>query len=257
MEVSQGGSMVADGKHVLPPGVFAEELKKYDGHKKLRDECPTDLNALLQKKNCFDVYDRFVKAVVETSNTRNWLGKWNDQEFIAIMDLFSEDFAEHGINVVYCKRASGAGSYRWLEYIDIDEAPAYVSQYDVSNLSGQTIKTCYTTLKFPNGVAVEEIKRYGKNKRQKLKEKCPPFVEKMMTDHGLQTEYQGMVNDMADAGVGRTFKDWNLKKLNEVKEAWESKFEAKGVKVYVSHKEEYISHGQVSIITTYILSRHA
>lgn len=242
-----GESIVADGKHILPPGVVAEELKKYDGHKQLRDNCPPALTELLQSKNCFDVYDRFVKAIVESSNTRNWLGKWKDQEFIGIMDLFTEDFAACKIKVAYCKRSSGSGSYRWLEYIDVDRAPDYVSQYDVSNLTGQMIKTCYTTLNFPNGVAVEEIKRYGKNKRDKLVEKCPPYVEKMMADHDLQTEYQGMVNDMAAAGVGKTFKDWDLKKLNDIADAWKLQFEAKGVKVYVSHKEEFISHGQVSL----------
>jgi hypothetical protein len=240
------GSLVANGKHVVPPGVAVEELKKYDGQNKLRDECPPDVEGLLRKQNCFDVYDRFVKAVVETSNTRNWLGKWKDQEFVHVLDLFSEDFAEHGIKVVYCKRSSSGGSYRWLEYIDIGQVPDYVAQYDVSNLSGQTIKTCYTTLNFPQGVAVEEIKQYGSKKREKLKEKCPPYVEKMMADHDLTEEYQGMVDDMARAGVGKPFKDWNLKKLHEISEAWGYKFEAKGVKIYVSHKEEYVSHGQVS-----------
>lgn len=90
---------------------------------------------------------------------------------------------------------------------------------------------------------MEELKRYGKHKRDKLKERVPPYVEKMMRDHDLIEEYQALVNDLAEAGVGRKLEDWNLKKLNEIAKAWEYKFNTKGIKVYVSHKEEYISHG--------------
>ena len=34
----------------------------------------------------------------------------------------------------------------------------YAPQFDVSNFSGQVIKTVYKKLQFPNGVAVEELK---------------------------------------------------------------------------------------------------
>lgn len=48
--------------HVVPPGVALEELKNYgdhSDHKKLRDECPEDVQKLMTEK---DLFDRFVGA---------------------------------------------------------------------------------------------------------------------------------------------------------------------------------------------------
>ena len=84
-------------------------------------------------------------------------------------------FIDKGVKVCLCKRSSGKGTYRWLEFIDVEalEEP-YVPQYDVSNLSGQVIETCYTKLQFPNGVAVEELKSW--KGRKVLKEKIPIHI---------------------------------------------------------------------------------
>jgi len=156
--------------------------------------------------------------------------------------LFQEDFAEKGVKVALCKRKSGSGTYRWLEFIDTDVVSDYVPQYDVANLSGQVVKTCYTTIEFPNGVAVEKLKRYG-NARKKLKEKMPVFVENMMIKKNLINEYNAIVDDFCEAGVGK-MKGWDIDKLNEIAKAHAPKFQAKGVAIFISHKQEYISHGQ-------------
>ena len=133
------------------------------GHKDLKNTCPDEVRVLLTKKSLFDVYDKFVQSIVDTRNTRSSvLGKWKDAEFVGVLDQFSDDFAEKGVRVALCKRTSGKGTYRWLEFIDVDAmGDAYEPQYDYSNRSGQIIKTCYTKLKFPNGVAVEELKVRG------------------------------------------------------------------------------------------------
>ena len=44
-------SMVAGGKHSVPPGVAVEELKNYRGAKQqLKDKCPPDVHALMNSK---------------------------------------------------------------------------------------------------------------------------------------------------------------------------------------------------------------
>ena len=76
-------------------GTPVEELD--GGKKKLADECPPLLEALLQNKGCKPVYNKLVQAIVEESNTRNVFGKWRDEEFVSILELFQEEFAEYGI----------------------------------------------------------------------------------------------------------------------------------------------------------------
>lgn len=70
----------AKGGHVVPPGVAVEELKNYGGHKKLRDECPEDVQKMMTDKGLFDVYDRFVGAVANEKKSRGPLGKWREPQ---------------------------------------------------------------------------------------------------------------------------------------------------------------------------------
>ena len=225
-------------------GVAVEELKKFKGQKQLRDECPPALEALLVKTGALDIYNAMVNQIFDDSSTRNWMGKWKSEEFNAIIDNFRDHFAEKGVRVAYCKRESGNGTFLWLEFIDVEglESP-YTPQYDLANLSGQVIKTMYNTLTFPDGVAVEELKNYGRA-RNKLKETAPPYVTELMELKGAQDEYQTLVEHVAEAGVGKKFKLWNVKKCMEIAEVHKEKFEAKGIKVYVCIKKEYVSHGQ-------------
>jgi len=233
------GTQVAKGNHVVPKGVAVEELD--GGKKKLSKTCPEDVKTLLESKNLMPVYDKMVAAVVETSATRNLFGFWKDAEFVSIIDLFRDDFADAGVKVALCRRKSGSGTFRWLEFIDTEVVPDYVPQYDVANLSGQVIKTVYTTLEFPYGVAAEELKQWGG--RKKLRDKIPIYVEKMMTEKGTMEEYEMLVQACVNEGVGARMKNWKLSKLNEVMAEYKPKFEAKGIAVFVCHKQEYVSHG--------------
>ena len=236
------GTQVAGGRHVVPEGVAVEELD--GGKKKLSEQCPPELRKLLETKDLMATYEAMVKAVVEEGSTRGFFGKWHDREFDSIVDVFREEFAEKGVRVALCKRKSGDGNFRWLEFIDIDLlGDTYIPQYDVSNFSGQVIKTCYTKLEFPNGVAVEELKQYGKA-RNRLREKIPAHVESLLKKKDLMEEYQALVDHCAEAGIGQKFKNWNIDKLKEIIKAHAELFEKKGVSVFVSHKQEYISHGQ-------------
>lgn len=237
------GVVVADGSYVVPKGVAVEELKNYNGHRKLRDECPEAVNQMLSEKDLFDTYDKLVQALCDDKSTRGPLGKWKDAQVIGVLDLFRDEFAEKGVQVAFCKRKSGKGSYRWFEFIDIAATEgSYVPQYDLSNLSGQVIRTAHTQLKFPNGVAVEELKQW--NGRRKLKESVPIYVERLLEKKNLKEEYDQMIDHVIEAGVGSNFKNWNLAKLRELMNVYKPKFADKGVDIYVCHKEEYVSHGQ-------------
>mmetsp|Transcript_2411 Transcript_2411/g.5222 ORF Transcript_2411/g.5222 Transcript_2411/m.5222 type:complete len:309 (+) Transcript_2411:189-1115(+) len=237
------GDEVAQGSYVVPPGVAVEELKNYNGHNDLKNRCPESVRRLLDEKGLMDVYNDFVEAVVKTKSTRGPLGKWKDRQFISVMDLFRDKFAEGGVKVALCKRRSGKGTYRWLEFIDVNGLNSpYVPQYDVSNLSGQIIKTCYTQLEFPNGVAVEELKQWGG--RRKLKEHVPIHVQKMIEKHDLQEEYHQLVDHVVESGIGCNSKSWNIEKLKDIVEVYKPKFMQKGIEIFLCHKQEFISHGQ-------------
>jgi len=236
------GEEVADGKHVVPNGVAIEELKNYRGHKELRNTTPEGVVEMLQPKYLMGVYDKFVQSVYDEKTTRSsFTGKWKNAEFASILDAFREDFADKGVKVVLCKRSSGSGSYRWLEFIDVEVAGDYVPQYDVSNRSGQVIKTVYKRLKFPEGVAVEELKEW--NGRKKLKERIPIRVEKMLDKYDLRKEYDQMVDHVIEAGVSSVFKSWKISKLKELIKVYQPMFLAKGVDLFVSKKEEWVSTG--------------
>ena len=238
------GTPVANGSYVVPKGVAVEPLKNYKGHKDLKNKCPDDVRKMLTEKNLFNVYDQFVEEIVNTKQTRGSLGKWKDAQFISVLDQFRDEFTAKGVKVAFCKRKSQNGTYRWLEFIDVEalSGEAYVPQYDVANLSGQIIRTMYTKLQFPNGVAVEELKQW--KGRDKLKDKMPVYVKKMMEKKDLMNEYNQLVDHVVEAGVGANWKQWKIENLREIMEVYKPKFADKGVDIYICHKQEYVSHGQ-------------
>ena len=138
-----GSTQVTKGKHVVPEEVVVEELD--GGAKTLSDKCPLPL----ADKKLRMVYDKMAQAIVKESDTRNVFGMWKDEEFVSIVNLYRDAFALHGVKVVVCKRKSGSGTFRWLEFFDVKVAQHYIPQYDVENHSGQVIKTIYATLEFP------------------------------------------------------------------------------------------------------------
>lgn len=237
-----GSSEIIKGSYRVPEGVAVEMIKNFNGKKNLLNDCPKDVRKLLEAKGAFRVYDRFVQSIYDDKNTRNALGRWKDVEFTYRVDVFEDEFADKGIRVVLCKRQSGNGSVRWLEYIDVDVVGNYVPQFDLSNMSGQVIKTAYCTLQFPNGVTVEELKQWSG--REKLKGRIPYEVEKMLTKHDLLEEYHVLVSDFVSSANGSNFfKNWDIEKLKDLVDRHDPIFEAKGVDLFVSHKQEYISHG--------------
>uniref|UniRef100_A0A7S2VDG8 Uncharacterized protein n=1 Tax=Entomoneis paludosa TaxID=265537 RepID=A0A7S2VDG8_9STRA len=237
------GTPVAKGKYIVPKGVAVEELKNFNGHRALRDECPEPVKELLVEKGLLDAYDKLVKALTGDRKIRTPLGKWRDAQVIGVVDLFRDDFAEKNVKIAFCKRQSGQGSFRWLEFIDIDiVGGTYAPQYDLGNYSGQVIKTMYSELKFPNGVAVEELKQWSG--RKMLKEGIPVYVERMLEKKDLMEEYEQMIDHVIEAGVGANTKMWNIEKLKELLEVYKPKFAAKGVDIFVCNKTEYVSHGQ-------------
>ena len=75
----KSGTSVAGGSYIVPEGVAVEELKNYDGHKRLKDKCPPDVHKLLASKDLFNTYDQFVQAVYDTKETRGFWGKWKGE----------------------------------------------------------------------------------------------------------------------------------------------------------------------------------
>mmetsp|Transcript_40073 Transcript_40073/g.82440 ORF Transcript_40073/g.82440 Transcript_40073/m.82440 type:complete len:193 (+) Transcript_40073:258-836(+) len=96
-------------------------------------------------------------------------------------------------------------------------------------------KTCYSTLYFPNGVAVEKFNRYGEARR-KLKEKCPIYVDKLLAAEGLMEEYDALIDDFIRTEGGCCMQKWDTKKIQDIVTAHQHKFEAKGVAVFISHQ---------------------
>ena len=234
------GTVVAGGKHTVPPGVAVEELD--GGKRKLADECPDQVRDLLKRKDLVDVYNDMVKVIVEEGKTRNFFGSWQDKEFTSIMDQFRDDFAKQGVKTALCKYKSAHGTKRWIEFIDTELAPQYMPQYDVTDRSGQVIRTVYNRIKFPHGVAVEELHQWGG--RKQLKDTIPPAVENLMLQKDTMREYSQLVDACVQHGVGQKFKCWNTKKLKQVMDEYRPLFAAKGVAVFLSLKQEWVSHGQ-------------
>jgi hypothetical protein len=56
-------------------------------------------------------------------------------------------------------------------------------------------------------------------------------------------EYEQLVEKNIQHGVGARFKSWNTKKLKEVIVEFRPHFEAKGVALFVCHKQEWMQHG--------------
>jgi len=214
-----------------------EELSNFNGQKDLVNNCPKSVRDLMSSKNAFDLYDKFVETVYQEKSTRGMLGVWKDDQFVSVLDAFRDDFAAKDLKVVLCKRTGAKGTYRWIEYIDVGmTGGVYVPQYDVSNFSGQVIKTAYRTLEFPNGVAVEKLSEW--NGRKKLQENIPIQVEKMLESHGLMDEYHRLVGDIVDGG--RNTFGWDLEKLKLVVHKYRPLFAMKGIVIHVAHKEEQV-----------------
>lgn len=238
---------VIEGQHIVPKGVAVEMIKNFNGKKNLLNDCPKDVRTLLTDKGAFEVYDKFVQSIYDDKKTTNMLGRWKDSQFVYKADVFASDFAEKGIKIALCKHQDGMTATRWFEYIDVEEAGNYVPQYDQNNLSGQIIKTAHSTLKFPNGVAVEELKQWGG--RKTLKTAVPREVEKMLEKRGLMETYRQLVMEVVDSADDskswiKLTEKWDIEKLKFLIDKYDDIFEAKGIDLFISHKQEYISHGQ-------------
>jgi hypothetical protein len=238
---------VIEGQHIVPKGVAIEMIKNFNGKKNLLKDCPKDVRDLLTDKGAFEVYDKFVQSIYDDKTTTNMLGRWKDTQFMYKVDVFTSDFAEKGIKIALCRHQDGRTATRWFEYIDVEEAGNYVPQYDQNNMSGQFIKTAYATLNFPNGVAVEELKQWGG--REKLKTGIPREVEKMLEKRGLVETYRALVQEVvASADKSKHWikftEAWDIEKLKDLMDKYDDIFEAKGVDLFISHKQEWISHGK-------------
>jgi len=160
---------------------------------------------------------------------------------LLVLNDFSSMPGSNNLKVILCERLSDKVVLRWLEFIDRDSVEGYVSQYDVGNFSKQIIKTRLSKLKFPNGVAVEEFAETDQSMqaRQKLKVQMPPAVREMMEQRELMEEYTSLVDAFSRFCMGK-YSQWDTEKIRQVALVHTPKFEAKGVTVFISHKQELV-----------------
>lgn len=125
-EIAATGTTILDGKHTVPKGVALEVLD--GGAKKLSEQCPAEVQDILVHRDAVSLYKQLVGMIVESGKTRGAFGQWKEKEFENILQQFKESFGEKGIKVALCKRKSANGTYRWLEFVDLEVAPDYVPQ---------------------------------------------------------------------------------------------------------------------------------
>lgn len=236
---------VAGGKHAVPRGVAVVELPEGFGKKKkLLKEIAMSVQDLLESNNkeqLIPVYDAMITAIVQEKKTTRLFGKWSDQELEHVMDLFRPEFEAQHVKVVLCKRSSRHHKYRWLEFINVDIAKGYVPQYNVSNMSDQVIHTVFTKLRFPNGVAVLELKQKLRRREDKLRNNIPRTVKTMMRKKKLMAEYEMLVESCIADGVEA--RRWNIDKLKRVIARHRPEFAERGVDLFVGHKQEDVQRG--------------
>lgn len=246
---NEGGVLVAKGRYKVPTGVAVKELKNYYRSNKLLNDCPQEVKDLLKYKRLTSTYNSFVENIsMNQKSFSKILGKMNDDEINSTIDKFRNPFEGNGIKVALCKRKSGRGTFRWLEFIDVDKlGNKYVPQYDTANLSDQIIKTWYNELEFPNGVAVKELEKRSFNKKGS-KDGIPPHLETLLKKKNLFIEYDELVEDLVNANKSLKFSNWDTDACKNVIKAHSLQFEKKGVSIFLSCKRETISTGN-SIIT--------
>jgi hypothetical protein len=69
-------------------------------------------------------------------------------------------------------------------------------------------------------------------------------VQKLIEEKDLQAEYNKFVDDCVANDVGGKWENWSVEKVKTIGETHSVKFEAKGVSLFISEKQEWISHGQ-------------
>lgn len=246
-------TLTVGGKHSVPPGVAVEELCSSwwtgGGKRKLANQCPAAVCAILEAHNLVSIYETFVQAVVGACDTKQGAvvkHQWNDEALVALVRQHQPQFASGGLQVALCRRTSSKGTHRWLEFIDTTIAPSYVPQYDVGNLQSRPgIKTICSELFFPQGVVVEQLDhRSGtKTARGKLQDTVPTSVEELLTRKGLMPVYNAFVYELADTAGMAALEQWDTSKLKAMAATYRPLFAAKGVDVHVSEKRELVSHG--------------
>ncbi|KAL7539464.1 hypothetical protein ACHAWF_007959 [Thalassiosira exigua] len=128
--------------------------------------------------------------------TRFWICSWTTSR-------------RRGVEVTFCRRNSADGTFRRLEFIDVEKVgDSGVPQYNLANLSGKVIRTYYTKLEFPNGVTAEEMKLFHVRCQlqqqwggcKNLKENIPIYAETMPKEQDLMEEYKGTVDRVVAEG---------------------------------------------------------
>mmetsp|Transcript_20738 Transcript_20738/g.50964 ORF Transcript_20738/g.50964 Transcript_20738/m.50964 type:complete len:639 (+) Transcript_20738:59-1975(+) len=211
----------------VPEGVYVEGL---NGVKKLSGDCPAKVRDFLTRKGLSPTYDEFIEAIVKSKKTRNWASSWRTAEIQKILEEFQEQFLFKGVRAVLCKIIPDGGQpFRWFEFVDLSVAEGYVSQYDYANDGPAELELPTTTLKFPNGVAVEKLTDH-----KSLMENIPETVSVMMEKKNCMDLYIALVEILCRGGEKKEDKTvgWSAKHMKEAVTVLTPKFESGGGEYY-------------------------
>lgn len=192
---------------------------------------------LFQNKRARFVYERFANRIHKGSETRGQFGKWTDFEFLKIIDRFADEFADTGMRAALCRNGP---DHRWIEFIDTNSQTSYVPRFEIGAPSGRSVKTAYCEVGFPYGVYVETIKRWGHIKR--LRGPPPKALADLLRRKNAQKQYDALVK-ACSTYCADTMDEWKFKRVGQVVSGIRQSFEAVGVGIYLSRKDEYVSHG--------------
>lgn len=220
----QGSRMhqsVAGGRHWVPIGVAVEELGELS---KVTDDCPDDVRELLTEKGLMSTYGDFIETLAKKKSTRGWTSNWKGSEILTVMEDYAAVFKARGVKMVICKLKPDSGrSYRWFEYINVSVAPAYVAQYDMSNYGDEELGTVGTTLKFPNGVAVEKL-----SDRKAVVEDVPESVRDLLEKKDCFDLYVSLVDVLCESGSIDLEHGFTENQVRAIAKILGPKFEANG-----------------------------
>ncbi|KAL3932525.1 MAG: hypothetical protein SGBAC_010811 [Bacillariaceae sp.] len=230
MTDNQEGTRVANGQHIVPPGIAVEPFS--DNFKeKLAKTTPVAVSELLQSKDLIGTYQKLASKAARGQNQH-----FSEVQLIQLVQNHQPKFEEKGVTVAICLFTSDMGDYRWfwLEFIDHTLFPSgsYKPKYEISNyrvvLDGAHAIP-------PQGVAVEHLSDWSTSK---LTKECPQDVQELLTSKMLTAEYDRLVETLGGSKQTKTSfsNSWKTREVAKILHEFQPKFESKGIELVVCKK---------------------
>lgn len=229
MADDQQGTHVANGQHIVPPGIAVESFSD-NFQEKLLKMTPVAVSELLQSKDLLETYQIMTKKAASGQSQI-----FSETKLIQVVQEFQPKFAEKGVTLAVCLFASDVGDYRWfwLEFIDQSLFPpsTYKPKYDISDY--KVILNGAHAIP-PKGVAMEQLSDWSASK---LTKECPSDVKELLASKMLIGEYDRMVQTLVESKQTRTsLATWKTREVAKVLHDFQPTFESKGIELVVCKK---------------------